>query len=117
MMLKPFRIRHLYGPEHGVVQITAPQYDSTIVSQPEAVLTYLDEDDGEVVTVGSSFELGQRLDEPALPDYPRPAASPYNLDTPLHIFDIKHTAASLATWREHAAYSSKTLRKNFGSSE
>jgi hypothetical protein len=115
-MLKPFRIRHLYGPEHGVVQITAPQYDSTIVSQPEAVLTYLDEDDGEVITVGSSFELGQRLDEPALPDYPRPATSPYDLD-PLHIFDIKHTAASLATWREHAAYSSKTLRKNSGSSE
>ena len=116
-MLKPFRIRHLYGPEHGVVQITAPQYDATIVSQPDAALTYLDDDDGEVITVGSSFELGQRLDEPALHDKPDTLSYPLDPDTRMHVFDIRHTAASLATWREHEAYSSKTLRKKSNASD
>lgn len=101
-MLKPFRIRQLYGPEHGTVQITCAQYESTIVSQPEAVLSYLDEDDGEVITVGSSLELEQRLDEPA--------QESLGSEDCLHIFDIQHSTASLATWREHEAYTSKQFR-------
>ena len=104
MMLKPFRLRHLHGQDAGVVQITSNQYTSTINSQPDATLTYLDDDDGEVITVGSAFELEQRLDEPVC----------YNDGarlSPMHIFDIQQSAASLAVWREHEAYSSKILRK------
>jgi hypothetical protein len=70
-MLPPFRIRYLRasqnpsGPDLGddylssspeagigaVVQITGPQYDKIISAHPDAILTYMDEDDGEVITV------------------------------------------------------------------
>src|SRR5689334_1545579 len=146
MMLKPFRIRNLYGSNYGVVQITAAQYNSTIISQPDAVLTYLDDDDGEVVTVGSSLELIQRLDEPVLVLHQQQQqqqqqeqqqeqpngqwfgavdpqqfaargsdSSPVVMPTALHTFDIQHTSGSLATWREHEAYSSKAFRKSLPS--
>lgn len=35
----------------GVVRITEYEYEETISNNPEAKLSYLDEDDGEVVTV------------------------------------------------------------------
>jgi hypothetical protein len=64
--------------------------------------------------VGSSLELEQRLDEP-IPPYSAHVTSASSLvgDTngPMHTFDIKKTPASLATWREHEAYTSKALRK------
>lgn len=74
MMLPPFRIRNLRrsistadtdthsrvstelgAPDHhGIVQVSAPEYDATISTHPEAKLKYMDEDDGEVITVSSS---------------------------------------------------------------
>lgn len=65
--LKPFRIRNLLalsdtqvadraGSRHGVVRVSAPEYDETISNQPDATLMYLDEDDGEVITVRLNWE-------------------------------------------------------------
>lgn len=56
-MLKPFRIRNLYFNSSdlvdysGVVQLSSQQYDLEIKGTPESVFAYLDEDDGETVTV------------------------------------------------------------------
>ena len=56
-MWKPFRIRNLYFNSSdlvdysGVVQLSSQQYDLEIQGTPEAVFAYLDEDDGETVTV------------------------------------------------------------------
>ena len=58
-MLKPFKIRNLdeirvsdeAGKRDGVVQLSAPEYDNTVSNHPEAALMYLDEDDGETITV------------------------------------------------------------------
>jgi hypothetical protein len=77
-------------------------------------LFYLDEDDGETILVGSSLELQQRLDEPIPPHAVTSASvssATENMDSSFHTFDITKTPASLATWREHEAYTSKTLRK------
>ena len=63
-MLKPFKIRNLQeeaveaskqnstGSSTAVVQISAPEYDAAISRVPDATLTYLDDDDGETITVG-----------------------------------------------------------------
>lgn len=56
-MLKPFRIRNLYFNSSdlvdysGVVQLSSQQYELEIQRTPEAVFAYLDEDDGEMITV------------------------------------------------------------------
>lgn len=62
-MLPPFRVRTLRpsaSPGLGrserkefnaLVRITAPEYDKTLRNCPEATLKYLDEEDGEIVTV------------------------------------------------------------------
>lgn len=56
-MLNPFRIRNLYFNASdlvdcsGVVQLSPQQYDQEIQTTPEALFAYLDEDDGETVTV------------------------------------------------------------------
>lgn len=77
-MLKPFRIKGLNGstsadertaksvplslvtndgimkprtPRSGVVHLSAPQYDQIVTTHPKAALTYMDEDDGEVIAV------------------------------------------------------------------
>jgi hypothetical protein len=77
-------------------------------------LSYLDDDDGETIFVGSSLELEQRLDDP-VPSHALPfgsaSSSAEDIDRSMHTFDIKKTPASLATWREHEAYASKALRK------
>ena len=108
--LPTFGIRGLAGPAKppGLVSITKSQYDSTIRSTPDAKLLYLDDDDGELITVGSSFELSQRLDEPVVRHIP--VDGKY-----VHIFDITHYSDSVAEWRDHEAYSSKTLRSRPGS--
>ena len=108
--LPTFGIRGLAGPAKppGIVSITKSQYDSTIRSTPDAKLLYLDDDDGELITVGSSFELSQRLDEPVVRHIP--VDGKY-----VHIFDITHYSDSVAEWRDHEAYSSKTLRSRPGS--
>jgi hypothetical protein len=38
-------------PRSGVVHLSAPQYDEIVTTHPKAALTYMDEDDGEVVAV------------------------------------------------------------------
>jgi hypothetical protein len=110
-MLKPFSIRNLYNSDPGIVHVSGTQYAATIKSQPDAALTYLDDEDGETILVGSALELAQRLDEPV----PSQSTSACLIDLqptePMHTFDIQHTPASLAIWREHEAYTSKTLRK------
>ncbi len=80
-MLKPFLIRDLednsqhpdiiedtasdlynatdvsVGPQrrHGLVQLAAEDYDEIAYIHPQARLTYLDEDDGETITVRASY--------------------------------------------------------------
>ncbi|KAL9108379.1 MAG: hypothetical protein Q9227_006839 [Pyrenula ochraceoflavens] len=121
-MLKPFTIRRL----SGLVQIAPEEYESTVTANPEAALTYPDEDDGEKITwkytfsvetftpeptklhsllqseiyfnqtdassqVGSSFEMGQRLEEPG--------NSVFKLKgEPLHIFDIRRASKAGSVW-------------------
>ncbi|KAK5427884.1 hypothetical protein LTR34_008826 [Exophiala xenobiotica] len=121
--LPAFGIRDLNGPEAppGVVQLLEEQYDTTIAAYPEALLSYVDDDDGETITVGSSYELGQRLEEPVrhstLPVIPALRTSNESTENGLmHIFDIKQTSASLSVWREHEAYTSKTIREKTTSS-
>ena len=114
--LPPFGITGLNPPKScSVLHISAPQYDSTLKSYPEAVLTYLDDDDGETITVGSGHELQQRLEEPVKPGRGVGIRSvlPSRRDSfdLIHLFDIRHTANNLGVWREHEAYSSKSLRE------
>ncbi|OAP65373.1 hypothetical protein AYL99_01345 [Fonsecaea erecta] len=127
--LPAFGIRDLNGPTcpPGIVQITASQYDSTIHSQPDAVLSYIDHDDGELITVGSSLELQQRLEEPVPPSVALVPPAPQSVaslrgaretkeNSLVHIFDIRHTGGSLAVWRHHEAYTTKKLRDQESSS-
>ncbi len=116
--LRPFGIIDLSPSESfGLLHISASQYDSTIGSYPDAVLTYLDDDDGETITVGSGAELQHRLEEPvragscrlSRPSLPSRRES---LDR-IHLFDIQHTANSQMIWLEHQAYSCKSLRGYF----
>ncbi|KAL5042868.1 hypothetical protein BDW71DRAFT_132347 [Aspergillus fruticulosus] len=120
-MLKPFLIRDLHedpnpqdiiedtasdlynatdvsiGPQrrHGLVQIAAADYDEIAYIHPLARLSYLDDDDGDIITVGSSLELAQRLDEPA----------PQNTDTDfpstIHIFDIRRRKSVSDIWKRY----------------
>lgn len=46
-MLKPFAVRRL----SGVIQVYPEEYDLTISQDPETVLTYIDNDDGDKITV------------------------------------------------------------------
>lgn len=64
-MLKPFQIRNLRESSsgyledvslqppspHGVVRVSAIDYDDIVLNHPRARLTYLDEDDGDQITV------------------------------------------------------------------
>ena len=71
-MLGPFRVRNLRrstsppnrasyaatarrGSLDAVVSIKGPEYDYTVLMHPESKLKYLDEDDGEMVTVGNAI--------------------------------------------------------------
>ena len=65
--------------------------------------------------MGSSLELEQRLDEPVPSRIVRgrsTSSAAEQVDSSMHTFDIKQSSASLATWREHEAYTSKALRKS-----
>ncbi|KAL3438372.1 hypothetical protein BDV09DRAFT_192264 [Aspergillus tetrazonus] len=120
-MLKPFLIRDLHedpysqdivedtasdlynatdagvSPQrpHGLVQITRADYDEIAYLHPQARLSYLDDDDGDIITVGSSLELAQRLEEPAS----------HNTDTgfpsTIHLFDIRRTKSVIDIWRRY----------------
>ena len=107
MLLKPFRITTLPPPNPAgdslgslgsLVQLSTTQYDSTITSNPAATLTYLDDDDGEVMTVGSSFELQQRLAEP-LPPGQKPPPVGVNEYGALHSFDVAPTVQNERIWK------------------
>ncbi|RAH54314.1 hypothetical protein BO85DRAFT_379751 [Aspergillus piperis CBS 112811] len=121
-MLKPFQIRDLHGsPSHtsaevpsastqpltrepssprarrGIVQLSAPQYDDLASNHPRARLTYVDDDDGEIITVGSSLELSQRLDEPIdLAHDPMPQEA----TEPMHLFDIRRSNSITELWKK-----------------
>lgn len=71
MMLKPFQIRDLHESSrnvddgsrrssnlHGLVQISAADYDDIASNHPRARLTYLDDDDGDgdQITVSPTHE-------------------------------------------------------------
>ncbi len=69
MMLKPFQIRDLHGSSRnvddgsrrslnprGVVQVSAADYDDIASNHPRARLTYLDDDDGDQITVSPTQE-------------------------------------------------------------
>lgn len=80
-MLKPFKIRDLHASptqedgknplncfpqsDHGhstcrrsgVVQLSASDYDEVALSHPRARLTYVDDDDGDIITVSDMFWL------------------------------------------------------------
>ncbi|KAL2835001.1 hypothetical protein BDW59DRAFT_136957 [Aspergillus cavernicola] len=119
-MLKPFLIRDLHddplsqpivddsesdlynatdvgsvGPQqrHGLVQLSAADYDEISYIHPQARLTYLDDDDGETITVGSSLELTQRLDEPA------PRITDVGSLEPMHLFDIRQSNSVTDLWK------------------
>lgn len=105
--LPTFAIKDLAGPSNppGLISISRRRYDATLKSNPNAALLYLDDDDGELITVGSSLELSQRLEEP-VPKYIRELRDPADGKL-VHVFDINHTTAGLLEWRDHEAYSSK----------
>lgn len=66
-MMKPFQIRDLHGASSqgheevshrtskGVVQVSAADYDDIALNHPRARLTYLDEDDGDQIMVGFTW--------------------------------------------------------------
>lgn len=82
-MLKPFQIRdlHSYPVEenlydsstesvisgsnaddkrhnrHGIIHLSAPEYDEIALNHPSAMLTYLDDDDGDIITVSILAQL------------------------------------------------------------
>lgn len=127
-MLPPFRVRGLQRPASpgraiqtkkafdALVRISAREYDSTIRVCPEASLKYLDDDDGETITVGSSLELIQRLESPSLENskyLPRvqdllsssdtfdlTESEPCSTAQNYHIFGIDCRVSSLEIWGE-----------------
>ncbi|KAF7593436.1 hypothetical protein BBP40_011538 [Aspergillus hancockii] len=125
-MLKPFQIRDLHrsssqedlseslslnyavvedGNIHhsryrGIVRLSASEYDEIATNHPSARLTYIDDDDGELITVGSSLELSQRLEEPAdAPALPEPVPQFVALE-PMHIFDIRRSNSVTDLWKK-----------------
>ncbi|KAK6360685.1 hypothetical protein TWF730_006817 [Orbilia blumenaviensis] len=89
-----FQIRGLPSPnpshEAGSVTISSSQYDELITLHPEAVLCYIDEDDEEVIRVGSGGELRSRwLEVMAFPPPPPPI-----------IFNVEGGLPGLQYWQE-----------------
>ncbi|KAB8070270.1 hypothetical protein BDV29DRAFT_181245 [Aspergillus leporis] len=120
-MLKPFQIRDLHrSPSQGdlseslsldhamvedssihqsrslgIVRLSASEYDELAMNHPRARLTYIDDDDGELITVGSSLELSQRLEEHI--DTPTPQLVALE---PMHIFDIRRSNSVKNLWKK-----------------
>ncbi|KAL8856906.1 MAG: hypothetical protein Q9178_006495 [Gyalolechia marmorata] len=107
-MLPRFQIRNLQSPlgqpstslshpasatQSVLVSIDTSVYDELIANCPPAALKYIDDEDGEVVRVGSSLELVQRLQDPVPTSNDHSSAiSPY------HSFDIDHRIDIVAMW-------------------
>ncbi|KAJ5933334.1 hypothetical protein N7454_005663 [Penicillium verhagenii] len=111
-MLKPFQIRdHQGSPSSSSVkssglrevQISAYDYDNIASNYPRARLTYTDDDDGDQITVGSSLELAQRLDdEPQEASFRHafPSIQPSEEESePIHIFDIRRSNSVTELWK------------------
>ena len=119
-MLSPFHIRNLRPTQpkmtqDSLVRISAPGYDKTISTNPTARLKYQDEDDSAIITVGSSTELVQRLEEPVQQKpqgSPRSSRNPMSIATLLaesqqpppslthHIFDIEDREEVRKLWQD-----------------
>ncbi|KAJ9213779.1 hypothetical protein DTO166G4_4558 [Paecilomyces variotii] len=102
-------IHDVRGDErHGVVVLSASEYDHIISTHPRAALMYMDPDDGETITVGSSLELSQRLEDPvfdstlpwASPPSPGPSSSQDD-QNPMHIFDIRRSNSVTELWKRY----------------
>lgn len=114
-MLPPFRVRGLgrstptvtlasnnstlVPNDDTLLRMTAPQYDSIISDHPDAKLRYVDDDDGEIVTVATSLELSQRLEEP-----PSQRLHPQQCH---HVFDVDRKEASIKVWQSLAEQGGK----------
>ncbi|KAL8771740.1 MAG: hypothetical protein Q9209_002931 [Squamulea sp. 1 TL-2023] len=118
-MLPRFRIRNLQSPlgdpsvllaqsasgtQSVLISIDTDKYDELVTQCPPAALKYIDDEDGEVVRVGSSLELVQRLDDPVLAT-PRNRRTTNVTDHDLpsafvqyHTFDIDRRTDILAMW-------------------
>lgn len=97
---------------HGIVRLSATAYDDLASNYPRARLTYIDDDDGELITVGSSIELSERLDEPVNPPsqlaMARESTSPALVESSeMHLFDIRRSNSVTELWKkfEDPAYS------------
>ncbi|RVD84562.1 uncharacterized protein DFL_006305 [Arthrobotrys flagrans] len=89
-----FQIRGLpsSNPSHeaGSVTISSSEYDELIQLHPEAVLCYIDEDDEEVIRVGSGTELRSRwLEVMSFPPPPPPI-----------IFNVEGGLPGLQHWQD-----------------
>ncbi|EED20295.1 RNA binding protein, putative [Talaromyces stipitatus ATCC 10500] len=124
IVLKPFQIRnlHFYPAEENLydsstesivsnspaddtqarpsslIHLSAGEYDKIINDHPNGTLTYIDDDDGDIITVGSSFELEQRLDEPT--PYTAVTSSNQTEPTPIHLFDIRRRRSIIKLWKD-----------------
>ncbi|EEQ85725.2 uncharacterized protein BDCG_08994 [Blastomyces dermatitidis ER-3] len=99
---------------HGIVRISAEEYDETIAANPLAKLTYMDEDDGDTITVGSALELADRLSEPTSSAFLYSPAVPSNdreHEWPMHIFDINRSKSVLEIWRSFESRTSMGNRR------
>ncbi|KAF3931733.1 hypothetical protein ABW19_dt0208148 [Dactylella cylindrospora] len=75
--------------EAGFVTISGSEYDRLVREHPEAVLCYIDEDDEEVIRVGSGAELRERyLEVMGFPPPPPPI-----------IFNVEGGPTGLSHWR------------------
>ncbi|KAL5359801.1 hypothetical protein BJX96DRAFT_62337 [Aspergillus floccosus] len=87
----------------GIIQISSSDYDQIATTHPRARLTYVDDDDGETITVGSSLELSQRLEDPiplgsfSIPTFSGPVSTSY----PMHIFDIRRSKSVTDLWKKY----------------
>ncbi|PGH36073.1 hypothetical protein GX50_01085 [[Emmonsia] crescens] len=87
---------------HGIVRVSAEEYDETIAAHPQAKLSYMDDDDGDTITVGSALELAERLSEPAPSAFFYPSTISVNHrehEGPMHIFDVNRSKSVLDIWR------------------
>ncbi|EPS35878.1 hypothetical protein H072_10646 [Dactylellina haptotyla CBS 200.50] len=77
------------GHEAGSVTVSSSEYDSLVSQHPEAVLCYIDEDDEEVIRVGSGAELRSRwLEVMGFPPPPPPI-----------IFNVEGGSKGLQHWQ------------------
>lgn len=109
-MLPVFHIRDAVD-ELGDIQLSSPrEYDDLIVEQPVATLGYVDDDDGEVITVGSAVELYDRIDEL---QSMRPVV--FDLLTSLRSWpQVPNTAQGIRAWKEFVERKDKRNAKGKG---